>query len=228
MSDLLRAEGLVKNYRKGPETIEVLKNVDLKIGAGETIAIVGASGVGKSTLLHLLGVLDRPTGGKILFGDEDLARKSSRFLARFRNESIGFIFQFHYLLPEFTAEENVAMPLRMRGDAAPEAAAKARETLESMGLGHRLAHRPAELSGGEQQRVAIARALIANPALVLADEPTGDLDLETGRMVTDLMFQVVGSKARALVMATHNPDLAARADRILRLRDGRLHEEAKA
>ncbi|MFH1017457.1 MAG: ABC transporter ATP-binding protein [Pseudomonadota bacterium] len=227
MSELLRAQAIVKNYRKGPETIEVLKGLDLEAHASETIAVVGASGVGKSTLLHLLGALDRPSGGSIFFRGEDLSKKNNWYLARFRNGSVGFIFQFHYLLPEFTAEENVAMPLRIRGETAPEALLKARGLLEAVGLSHRVNHKPAELSGGEQQRVAIARALIGDPSLILADEPTGDLDLETGRMVTDLMFAVIRSQTRALIMATHNPELAARADRVLRLREGRLHEEVR-
>ncbi len=228
MSELLRAQALCKHYRKGPETIEVLKGLDLEVRSSETIAIVGASGVGKSTLLHVLGALDRPTAGAVLFCGEDLSKRGNRYLARFRNESIGFIFQFHYLLPEFTAEENAAMPLLMRGNPAPASFLEARKILEAVGLGHRLNHKPAELSGGEQQRVAIARALIGDPSLVLADEPTGDLDLDTGRMVIDLMFQVVRSQTRALVMATHNPELAARADRVLRLREGLLHEESRA
>ncbi len=228
MSELVRAEGVRKVFHKAGSTIDVLHELEFSMTPGESIAIVGASGVGKSTLLHLLGGLDRPTSGHIRFEGEEIFARSSKRLASFRNESIGFIFQFHYLLPEFTAVENVAMPLLMRRTEAAKANEEAKVLLSTVGLEHRLTHKPNELPGGEQQRVAIARALIGKPALILADEPTGNLDVETARAVGELLFNVVRNEKRSLVVATHNPEVAAGADRVLRLKDGKLWEEPRA
>lgn len=226
MSDFLHVSAVRKEFRKGPATIEVLKDLDLDVMAGECVAIVGASGVGKSTLLNVVGALDRPSAGDVSFKGKTLKKRSSRELALFRNQTIGFVFQFHYLLPEFTALENVVMPLLVRRIPYAEAAKKAKDLLSTVGLEARIMHRPSELSGGEQQRVAIARALIGEPDLVLADEPTGNLDVETARSVMELLFSVARKKQRSLIIATHNPEIAAQADRILRLKDGKLLADA--
>jgi lipoprotein-releasing system ATP-binding protein len=225
MSSLLKVAGLGKKYRKGASEIEVLKDLDLDVASGERLAIVGESGVGKSTLLQVLGAVLAPTSGRIEFDGTDLAGLSEKGLADFRNRSIGFIFQFHYLLSEFDALENTMMPLRMRGLGVSEARERAKKVLDAVGLSHRLNHRPAELSGGEQQRVAIARALVGEPRIVLADEPTGDLDVGTGRAVSELLFNVTRDGGHSVVMATHNLELAGRADRVFRLADGKLTEE---
>ena len=206
----------------GPVSLAVLDSIDLVIQKGEMLAIVGASGVGKSTLLHILGALDRPTSGTVLYGDLDIFAMDNDRLARFRNERVGFVFQFHHLLPEFTAIENVMMPALIRRIDRDDAVARATTMLNDVGLGARLHHRPGELSGGEQQRVAVARALILNPDVVLADEPTGNLDLHTGEAVHDLLLDINKQKGITFIIVTHNDKLALRADRVLRMVDGKL------
>jgi lipoprotein-releasing system ATP-binding protein len=206
----------------GPVELPVLDGIDLDIRAGEMLAIVGASGVGKSTLLHILGALDRPTSGKVYYGDVDVFGLDSGRLSRFRNERVGFVFQFHHLLPEFSALENVMMPGLIRRMGREEAAVAAGRILSDVGLGARLHHRPGELSGGEQQRVAVARALMLKPDVVLADEPTGNLDMHTGESVHDLLLGINKQQGITFVIVTHNDKLAVRADRVLRMAEGRL------
>jgi lipoprotein-releasing system ATP-binding protein len=222
MSNLLEVRGLCKTYTAGPNRVEVLSGIDLDLEAATTTALVGASGAGKSTLLHLLGALDRPSSGSVSFRNEDLFRKSDRELAIFRNRSIGFVFQLHHLLPEFTALENVMMPALIARMARDKARATAEELLNDVGLGHRMTHRPGELSGGEQQRVAIARALELSPELLLADEPTGNLDMKTSEGVHALLAELQRKKGLTLVVVTHNEHLAAAMGRTVRLVDGRL------
>jgi lipoprotein-releasing system ATP-binding protein len=200
----------------------VLSGIDLTIAGGETVAIIGESGVGKSTLLHLLGGLDRPNQGTVRVAGTDLAPLRDRDLARFRSESIGFVFQFHHLLPDFTALENVMMPLLIAGEAPGGARGKATSLLERVGLGERLLHRPGELSGGEQQRVAVARAVVRRPALVLADEPTGNLDPDTGSEVERLLIELNREAGITCVVVTHSPRLAGAMDRTMRLTHGHL------
>jgi lipoprotein-releasing system ATP-binding protein len=224
MSSLLEVHGLCKTYVTGPNRVEVLTDIDLELEAATTTALVGASGAGKSTLLHLLGALDRPSAGTVSFRGQDLFRKSDRELAAFRNKSIGFVFQFHHLLPEFTALENVMMPALIARTAHDRAKATAEELLNDVGLGHRLSHRPGELSGGEQQRVAIARALALSPELLLADEPTGNLDMKTSEGVHALLAELQRKKGLTLVVVTHNEHLAAAMGRTVRLVDGRLEQ----
>ncbi|MBI3950013.1 MAG: ABC transporter ATP-binding protein [Acidobacteria bacterium] len=222
---ILQADRLSKQYLSGRSVLGVLNDLDLAVREGEMIAIVGASGAGKSTLLHLLGGLDRPTAGRVLFNGFDISELSAVDLARFRSQVVGFIFQFHHLLPEFTALENVMMPLLIRGTRKLEAAERARGALASVGLETRLKHRPAELSGGEQQRMALARALVTNPRLLLADEPTGNLDTRTGERMFALLQRLHETNALTSIIATHNQRLAAQCDRVLRLEDGQLFED---
>ena len=207
----------------GSQTIHVLRDLDLDVAEGEMVAVVGSSGVGKSTLLHLLGGLDRPDGGHVRVGGTELHTLGETGLVEFRNQRVGFVFQFHHLLPEFNAQENVEMPMRIARRPVADAREHARALLERMGLGERLNHRPQMLSGGEQQRVAMARALVMRPQLLLADEPTGDLDETTADSLHGLIRQMHTEHRLTSVIATHNPRLAAACDRVLRLERGRLH-----
>jgi lipoprotein-releasing system ATP-binding protein len=222
MSELIRAEGVSKEYGAPQRRLTVLRDLSLSVAAGEKLVIVGQSGVGKSTLLHVLGALDQPTAGRIWFDGTLLSSLDERALARFRNREIGFVFQFHHLLPDFTALENVMMPALIAGIGRDRAAAQAREILAHVGLEERLEHKPGELSGGEQQRVAIARAVVLKPRAVLADEPTGNLDPATAEDVHGLLEDLNARFAVTLVIVTHNERLEALADRTLRLEEGRL------
>lgn len=205
--------------------LDILNGIDLEIHAGEMIAIVGASGVGKSTFLHILGGLDKPSSGTVLWKDKSPYDMGDEERAHYRNQSVGFVFQFHHLLPEFTAEENVALPLIVGGASYASAVARARAVLAQLGLGERGRHMPGELSGGEQQRAALARALVTGAPLIIADEPSGNLDRLTAEQLHSLLGTIVSDGTRAVVVATHNPDLAGRADLIYRMRDGRLVAE---
>jgi lipoprotein-releasing system ATP-binding protein len=222
MSELLAVRDLRKSFTEGATEIHVLRGANFDLAEGERVAVVGQSGVGKSTLLHILGTLDRPTSGQILFRGNELPLNDETSLCQFRNRQIGFVFQFHYLLPDFSAIENVMFPALIQGMDAQQARSEGERLLESVGLKDRMSHRPGKLSGGEQQRVAVARAVILHPSLVLADEPTGSLDLRIGEEVQELLFQLNQEKKIALIVATHNREFAAKIGRRVELRDGQL------
>ena len=219
---ILVAGEISKSFRRGPALIEVLKGAGMEVNRGEGVAITGASGSGKSTLLHLLGGLERPEEGSIRYEGRDICRMNDRELTLFRNINVGFVFQFHFLLPEFTALENVMIPALVRAKRQDEARPRAQSLLETVGLAERVEHKPGELSGGEQQRVAIARALMMSPRVLLADEPTGDLDPSTGRKIIDLFSHIKESLGVTMIIVTHNIDLAQTMDRILILKGGLL------
>lgn len=221
MTELIRAEKLFKSFRNGVKQVEVLRGIDLSFGQGERVAIVGASGVGKTTLLHILGTLDRPTSGKVFHQGKDIYRMNERELACFRNREVGFVFQFHHLLPEFSAMENTMMPCLIQGSPKKEASLRAESILTLVGLKDRLSHKPGELSGGEQQRVAVARALVLEPKVLLADEPTGNLDTRTGDSVFDLLIELNQIKGVTLIIVTHNLNLAEKMSRQIHLIDGK-------
>ncbi len=228
MSPRLVAEDLKKGFNTGSGVrLEVLRGLSLTVEAGEVVAIIGDSGTGKSTLLHLLGALDRPDRGKVCYDGQDIFEQNDDALSRWRNASVGFVFQFHHLLPEFSALENVAMPALIAGQGRAKAQERAETLLEQLGLGMRLGHRPAELSGGEQQRVAVARALMNRPALILADEPSGSLDAKTAEALHEELLKLSRAHDQAFVIATHNPTLSGLCDRVLLLADGQLWAQPK-
>jgi lipoprotein-releasing system ATP-binding protein len=225
--EVIRAEGLAKTYAEGKLRTPVFDGLDLRIDSGETVAILGASGAGKSTLLHLLGGLDTPTAGEVFVAGRKMSALSDADRGRLRNRALGFVYQFHHLLPEFTAQENVMLPVLLDGTSVADAAARAKALLESVGLGHRLEHKPGELSGGERQRTAVARALVNRPACVLGDEPTGNLDEKTAANVFEQMLDLNRAQRTSLVLVTHDRRLARRLDRVLELHEGRLREVAR-
>jgi lipoprotein-releasing system ATP-binding protein len=227
MPPLLEISSLKKSFMQGGNVLEVLRGIDLKVTKGERLGLVGPSGAGKSTLLHILGTLDRPTTGSVKFEDDDVFNRNDHELALFRNKRIGFVFQFHHLLPEFDALENVSMPLRIRGSLPEEANDRAFELLKSVGLEERLTHRPSQLSGGEQQRVALARALACAPDIILADEPTGNLDAQTSKNVHQLLVKLNQEMGVTLIVATHSEELANKMDRLITLSDGKITEEKR-
>ena len=222
MSNLIRAQKLCKSFSEGGKEIRVLQDLELELEEGCSLSIVGESGVGKSTLLHILGTLDRPSGGEVIYRGKDLSQLDDRAVAEFRNREIGFVFQFHYLLPDFTALENVMLPALVQGWGRERAREAALELLDVVGLAERVSHRPGKLSGGEQQRVAVARAAILAPRLILADEPTGDLDVKTGEGIQELLFRLNQESGIALVVATHNRRFSEKFDVRMELREGRL------
>lgn len=222
--EVMRAEGLAKTYAEGKLHTPVFDGLDLSVQAGETVAILGASGAGKSTLLHLLGGLDTPTAGEVFVAGQKMSALSDTARGQLRNVALGFVYQFHHLLPEFTALENVMMPVLLSGTSVDSASKRAQTLLESVGLAHRLEHKPGELSGGERQRAAVARALVNTPACVLGDEPTGNLDEKTAATVFDLMLELNRNQHTSLVLVTHDRRLARRLDRMLELQEGKLKE----
>jgi lipoprotein-releasing system ATP-binding protein len=221
---LVEIRGLRKSFQHGKSSIDVLRGIDVDVDRGEMVSIVGASGVGKSTFLHVLGTLDAPTAGTIRFGGREVTRMRGRELARFRNRTIGFVFQFHHLLQEFTALENTILPGLIAGAQRKKLEERGRGLLDEVGLSHRLTHRPGEMSGGEQQRVALARALVMEPELVLADEPTGNLDLATSEPIHELIFDLNKTHGNTMILVTHNPDLARRLPRRLEMVDGIIRD----
>ncbi|MBI5643307.1 MAG: ABC transporter ATP-binding protein [Deltaproteobacteria bacterium] len=223
--ELINIKGLGKSYGKTQKKVEVLKGIDLSIKKGETVAIIGASGAGKSTLLNIMGALDRPTAGEVFYKNESLFKYDDKKLAAFRNRFIGFVFQFHHLLPEFTALENVMLPALIGGASSGAARARAEALLKEVGLSERVNHKPGELSGGEQQRAAIVRAMIQGPEVLLADEPTGNLDTRTGEEVFDVLLDLNESNGTTMVIVTHNEKLASRMARRLKMIDGNIREE---
>lgn len=226
LSEVIRAEKLAKTYAEGKMKTPVFDGLDLHVEAGETVAIVGASGAGKSTLLHLLGGLDTPTAGEVYVAGQKMSTLPDAARGTLRNKALGFVYQFHHLLPEFTALENVMMPVMLAGVSADEASKRSQALLESVGLGHRLTHKPGELSGGERQRAAVARALVNKPACVLGDEPTGNLDEKTAATVFELMLELNRAQQTSLVLVTHDMRLARKLDRVLELHEGKLRELA--
>lgn len=220
MSSLISAQCVTKSYPMGSTRLEVLRGIDLEINAGEALCIMGSSGAGKSTLLHILGTLDKPTLGKVIFKGRDLTRENDEALADFRNQSMGFVFQFHHLMSEFNALENVMMPCRISGMSLREARIESQKLLDLLGLGERIKHYPSELSGGEQQRVAIARALVRKPIVLFADEPTGNLDTANAGRIQDLFFELKSRLNLTLVVVTHDSQFAQKFPRVLRMRDG--------
>ncbi len=224
MNNGIRIHNISKDFHIGQKTLAVLKAINLDIQPHEMLSIVGASGAGKSTLMHLLGALDRPSGGSIFYGEDDIFSLKEAELAKFRNTSIGFVFQFHHLLPEFTAAENVMMPLLIHGLPRKKALKQAETALHEVGLQARTQHKPGELSGGEQQRVAIARAIVNEPSVVLADEPTGNLDTKTGDAVSAVLHRLNKEKGMIIVLVTHNESLAQTADRVIHLSDGHIEK----